>query len=441
MGMLEPTLRTVEVRPIRREERPRWVRLMREHHYLGFEGMVGEQISYVATEGERWVALLAWSASALKISARDRWIGWSEWVKFNRSKLVVNNSRFLILPGSRVPNLASRVLGLSLRRLNRDFQTFYGHPVFLAETFVDSERFRGTSYLAAGWTMIGETRGFSRQGQGYVPNGVRKKILVKALCKDAIQRLSDPFHDPIRPKERILMIDYKNLPLEGRGGLIDVLQTIADPRSRHGARHSFISIVAIAICAILAGARSYEAIAEWARKLTHSELRKFRCRQEDPPSESTIRKTLQRIDPVGMDNKLYGWLGLQSGFEAAGSAIAVDGKTVRGSHDGGRKAIHLLSAFLHEQEVTIAQVSVSEKTNEIPAMKDLLAPMPIQGAIITADAIHTQSETARYIVKEKEADYLFTVKDNQPTLKKQLETSLGNRAFSPSRPDLLFSDG
>jgi hypothetical protein len=114
MGMLEPTLRTVEVRPIRREERPRWVRLMREHHYLGFEGMVGEQISYVATEGERWVALLAWSASALKISARDRWIGWSEWVKFNRSKLVVNNSRFLILPGSRVPNLASRVLGLSL---------------------------------------------------------------------------------------------------------------------------------------------------------------------------------------------------------------------------------------------------------------------------------------------------------------------------------------
>jgi len=404
---------------------------MREHHYLGFEGLVGEQVAYVATWDGRWVALLAWSMSALKISARDQWIGWSEWVKFNRSKLVVNNSRFLILPGSRIPNLASRVLGLNLRRLSRDYLAFYGHPVFLAETFVDGERFRGTSYLAAGWTKIGETRGFSRKGRGYVANGVRKSILVKPLCKDAIQRLSDPFHDPIRPKERILMIDYKKLPLEGRGGLIDVLQTIEDPRSRHGALHSFISIISIAICAILAGARSYEAIAEWAKKLSPSERRKFRCRQEEPPSESTIRKTLQRIDAADLDSKLYGWLSLQSAFEAATSAIAVDGKTVCGSHDGGRKAIHLLSAFLHEQEVTIAQVSVSEKTNEIPAMKDLLAPLPIQGSVITSDAMHTQSETARYIIKEKEADYLFTVKDNQPSLKRQLEESLGNRAFSP----------
>ena len=439
--MLTRSLRTVDVRPIRREEQPRWRALMREHHYLGFEGMVGEQIAYVATIEGRWVALLAWSVSALKLAARDQWIGWSEWVKFNRSKLVVNNSRFLILPGSRIPNLASRVLGLNLRRLSRDYLAFYGHPVFLAETFVDPQRFRGTCYLGAGWTDIGETRGFSRKGQGYVANGVRKKILVKPLCKDAIQRLSDPFHDPICPKKRILMIDYKKLPLEDRGGLIDVLKTLQDPRSRHGALHSFISIVSIAICAILSGARSYEAIAQWAMGLSPSALRKFRCRLGYPPSESTFRKTLQRIDALDLDNKLYGWLSLQSGFEAMGAAIAVDGKTVRGSHDGERKAIHLLSAFLHEQEVTIAQVNVSEKTNEIPAMKDLLAPLPIQGAIITSDAIHTQSETARYIVKEKGADYLFTVKGNQPTLKDQLEASLGNRAFSPSGPNVLHSNG
>ena len=110
-----------------------------------------------------------------------------------------------------------------------------------------------------------------------------------------------------------------------------------------------------------------------------------------------------------MDSLLYDWLSRQSGFEAEGAAIAIDGKTVRGSHDGDRKAIHLLSAFLHEQAVTIAQVSVDEKTNEIPALKDLLEPMQIQGAIITVDAIHTQTESARFVVKDKNADYLFTV--------------------------------
>ena len=430
--MRQSTLRDIQVRPIQLEERRRWRALMREHHYLGYEGLVGEQVAYVATKGEQWVALLAWSAAALKISSRDRWIGWSEWIKFNRSKFVVNNARFLILPGARIPNLASRVLGLNLRRLSADYLAFYGHPVFLVETFVDSARFRGTCYLAAGWKDIGETKGFSRKGQGYVANGVRKKILVKPLCTDAIKRLSDPFHDPIHPKERRLMVDYKKLPLEGRGGLIDVLKLVEDPRSRYGTRHSFISILAISICAILSGARSYDAIAEWAKKLSASERRKFRCWQPEPPSESTIRKTLQRIAPLELDSLLYDWLSRQSGFEAEGAAIAIDGKTVRGSHDGDRKAIHLLSAFLHEQAVTIAQVSVDEKTNEIPALKDLLEPMQIQGAIITVDALHTQTESARFVVKDKRADYLFTVKDNQATLRKQLDSCLGDRAFSPS---------
>ena len=441
LDMQQAALRGIQVRPIRLEERPRWRALMREHHYLGYAGLVGEQVAYVATLGERWVALLAWSAAALKISPRDRWIGWSEWAKFNRSKFVVNNARFLLLPGERIPNLASRVLGLNLRRLSRDYSAFYGHPVFLAETFVETARFRGTCYLAAGWKEIGETRGFSRKGQGYVVNGARKKILVKPLCRDALQRLSDPFHDPIHPKERILMIDYKKFPLEGRGGLVDVLKRVPDPRSIYGTRHSFISILAISVCAILSGARSYEAIAEWAKKLSLAERKKFRCRLPEPPSESCIRKTLQRIDSLELDTLLYSWLSKQSGFEALGAAIAIDGKTVRGSHDGDRKAIHLLSAFLHEQAVTIGQVSVDEKTNEIPALKNLLNPMQIEGAIITADAMHTQSESSRFIVKDKNADYLFTVKENQPTLRKQLEDCLGDRAFSPSGPKLSHSDG
>jgi hypothetical protein len=270
-----------------------------------------------------------------------------------------------------------------------------------------------------------------------VANGAKKRILVKSLCSDAVQRLSDPFHNALNPKERTLMIDYKKLPMEGKNGLIDALKLVQDPRSRLGTRHSFLSIIAISVCAMLSGAKSYEEIAEWAENLSRSERKKFRCRLDTPPSESCIRRTLQRIAPEEIDRILYAWLSQQSGFEALTAAIAIDGKTVRGSHDGDHKAIHLFSAFLHEQAITVAQVAVSEKTNEIPALKDLLGPMQIEGAVITADAIHTQSESARFIVKDKKADYLLTVKNNQPTLRKKLESSLGNQAFFPSEPQLL----
>ena len=113
------------------------------------------------------------------------------------------------------------------------------------------------------------------------------------------------------------------------------------------------------------------------------------------------------------------------------SNIAVDGKTVRGSHGRDKKAIHLLSAFLHEEKVVIAQREV-KKTNEIPELKNLLSPLNIKGTNVTTDAMHTQVESATFIVREKEANYTMIVKDNQPTLKKQLEASLGNQAFSPS---------
>src|SRR5881296_3647336 len=104
----------------------------------------------------------------------------------------------------------------------------------------------------------------------------------------------------------------------------------------------------------------------------------------------------------------------------AGQSIAIDGKTVRGAHDAGQRAPHLLSAILHEEAVVIGQIEVEGKTNEIPKLPELLAPLPLEGAVITADAIHTQTESARYIVEQKKADYLFTVKDNQPTLRQDI---------------------
>src|SRR5215213_6493181 len=149
-----PDLRSVQVRLLRTGERRLWDRLMREHHYLGFRSFVGESLRYVAEWQGRWVALLGWCSAALKCQARDRFIGWPEVLKWQRLGLVVNNARFLILPGERVVNLASRVLSLNLKRLSGDWELAYGHPVFLAETLWIHGAFLGPATgRRGGWKL------------------------------------------------------------------------------------------------------------------------------------------------------------------------------------------------------------------------------------------------------------------------------------------------
>jgi len=109
--------------------------------------------------GDARLALLGWCAGAFKVGVRDRWIGWAREQQWRRLPLVANNCRFLVPPRGRVPNLASRALALSARRLSADMEARFGHPVLLAETFVDPSRFRGVCYRAAGWGEVGATRG------------------------------------------------------------------------------------------------------------------------------------------------------------------------------------------------------------------------------------------------------------------------------------------
>ena len=126
------------------------------------------------------------------------------------------------------------------------------------------------------------------------------------------------------------------------------------------------------------------------------------------------------------------WLLQQS--EVTRPGLSVDGKTLRGAHDAGQVAPHLLCAILHEEGIVVGQRAVREKTNEIPELPHLLAPLPLAGAVVTADAMHAQKETARYLVEEKEADYLFTVKENQPTLRQDIATSTVETFSSAHHP-------
>lgn len=412
---VSPLSAPLVLRLVRVEERERWQQTLAQHHYLGKARMVGEALWYVATAGEEWVALLAWAAAALKCRPRDAWIGWQPPLQWRRLRFVVNNVRFCLLPPAR-PNLASQVLALNVRRLSADWDRAYGHPVVLAETFIDPTRFRGTCYRAAGWQCLGVTRGFAKQNTRYVAHGHPKTVWVHPLRPGAVAALTAPFPPPCAaPREDAPMLDANRLPLEGAGGLLDLLRAVPDPRHRRGVRHPVRTVVALAVCAAVAGARSFTAIAQWARGLSGEALRRLGATRRTPPSEPTIRRVLQQVDADALDAQLGPWL-LRVAARP-GAALSVDGKTLRGSRAPGQTAPHLLSAILHQDAVVVAQAAVPPTTNEIPALPALLAPLPLAGTVVTADALHTQAETARFLVEEKQADYVFTVKDNQPTLR------------------------
>jgi hypothetical protein len=431
--LIERDLSSLHVRPILRDEVDRWNSLMFSHHYLGFRTLPGNSLKYVAILDEEWVALLGWGSAALKSSPRDTWIGWSSEQRMRRLKYVVNNSRFLVLPGIKIRNLASKTLSLNVKRLSGDWRRIYGHSLLLAETFVDQSLFAGTCYRAAGWRVLGMTRGFRRNGTRYFFHGNPKTVCVVPLCRNAPGMLSAPFFCPDVNKKEIFMLDLNKASIDEQGGLLDQLAKVTDPRMRRGVRHTQISILAIAVCAVLSGARSFLAIGEWACDLSQDILERFKSRWSDdkrryiPPSEPTIRRTLKTIDAGEVDRIIGNWLA----GHCAGEAIALDGKTVRGSKGSTGKGVHLVSALLHNEGVVIAQKAVDGKSNEITAVKPLLDSTDIRGKVITADAMHAQVEHANYLKEEKGADYVFTVKGNQATLLKDIQ-DLGDRDFSPS---------
>ena len=185
----EADLDSLSVRPIAPEERLGWRFFMARHHYLGACPIVGEHLLYAAFLGSELVALLGWAGAALQAPLRDGYIGWDEPTKRLRLKLVANNIRFLVLPWVRVKHLASKVLATNLRRLSADWQKSWGHPVWMAETFVDTSRFRGTCYRAANWLYLGHTAGRSRHANRYPRNGVPKALFVYPLRRHAARAL------------------------------------------------------------------------------------------------------------------------------------------------------------------------------------------------------------------------------------------------------------
>ena len=156
--------------------------LLAQYHYRGFNGAVGENIQYLAKDVRgRELAVMVFGAAAWKVAVRDRFIGWSAAQRASRLGLLTNQQRFLILPWVQVPHLASHLLALAVRRLSRDWQGRYGHPIWLVETFVETDRFGGTAYQAAGWPCLGQTTGRTRQDRQHTLQTPSKTVWVRPL--------------------------------------------------------------------------------------------------------------------------------------------------------------------------------------------------------------------------------------------------------------------
>ena len=167
---------------VRIPQRRRVAELLQQHHYQGFAGAVGENVQYLARDAQgRELAVMVFGAAAWKVAARDTFIGWSVAQRRQGLPRITNQQRFLILPWVKVEHLASHVLALAVQRLCRDWQTRYGHPVWVVETFVQQDRFQGTAYKAAGWLRVGQTTGRTRQDRDRTLEVPLKSIWVKPL--------------------------------------------------------------------------------------------------------------------------------------------------------------------------------------------------------------------------------------------------------------------
>lgn len=319
---------------------------MQTHHYLGALPKIGHTIWYVATVDKQWLALLSFSAAALKCAARDTWIGWGYRHQSGRLNLIANNSRFLILPEHHHKNLASQILSRCKRRIQQDWLDKFGYPLLMLETFVDPERFHGTIYRASNWILVGSTKGYRRTREGYSDRiHSPKLVFMLPLQRNARTLLSRPLLD----KRYTTGTARMKLTAQQMLSLHDFFKEIDDPRRRQGKKHHLPNVLALSAGAILCGMRGYKDIAQWVQALGQKARSRFRCRKRDGyyevPSRTVIRNVLMAVDPAQLDQALHAW---NAQYGVLDESLAIDGKTMCNAIDESGRQTHIMSAIGHD---------------------------------------------------------------------------------------------
>jgi hypothetical protein len=430
-----PLLKEVRVDLASAAQIPRINKLLDQHHYLGCLRPVGQRLYYIARDGAgQWVAVLIFSAAAKHLKLRDEWIGWSNEQRRRRLSLVTNNSRFLLVPELAVPNLGSRVLRLTLDRLAQDWQTRYGHPVEVVETFVDPEQFCGTVYTASGWTELGQTDGWGRcQRDYYVKHDKPKRLFVRPLRRNSCRSLQAEQLKPDLAQVEAKVPARSTHRVREIRSIVDHFKALPEYRERVES-YPLFSLAALIFLAVLCEApRGQTDLEKFARGLNQGQRRALGIRRSrqggyPAPSQSTFSRFLAGIDPLKLNEQL-----LQIQRQLRGAApqelVVMDGKEP--NHGSGAS---ILTAITMPSQHYLGSALVDQKTNEIPvAQQTLIPPLDLEGRWVSLDALHTQDETARTLVLEAGAHYLLTVKDNQPTLRANIQNKVAapQADFSP----------
>jgi hypothetical protein len=180
----------VDLKPVRNTKlEPLYNSLIQQHHYLGYRQIVGNHLKYIAFIDDRPVACLGWGSAAWKVKSRDTFIDWDPKTRKENLHFIANNTRFLILSWVSVKYLASKILALNARRISDDWLNTYNYPLYLLETFIERDRFKGTCYKAANWILTGQTKGTAKKGHVHVTHGNRKDVYLYPLRKDFRKKL------------------------------------------------------------------------------------------------------------------------------------------------------------------------------------------------------------------------------------------------------------
>lgn len=397
--------------------------LLGDEHYLGVGRDVGRTLVQVVHHHGRWVAILVWGPAAMKLIDREQWIGWTDLQRAERLGLVVQNRRFLVLAQTRMPNLASRALGLSLGALVEHWESKHGYKPVLAETFTDIESFEGTCYKAAGWEPCGMTKGFGREHRAdfYVEHKRPKKLWLKPLSRNTrVILCATDIHANYQAgvnttsPERALPLKKAQLD-----SLRDALREVPDPR-RNNRCWPLSTLLTLICMGLLAGRKNLAEIHRFGQFLNQQQ-RQWLDFLPKPrgvvgrraPSYTALYHLLKLLDPNVLATALNQWLAAHHG--TLPRALALDGKYVRDL---------VLTVALSEHEsgapvaITIASKEPkSEKAKtegELTAAKRLCADADLQGATVTADALHCEAASIHNVVAGG-GDFLFQLKNNQPT--------------------------
>lgn len=210
---------------------------------------------------------------------------------------------------------------------------------------------------------------------------------------------------------------------------------LTDPRKDRGCNHNLLDMVAIALCGTICGANTWADIERFAK--AHIDwFERFLDLPFGVPSHDTFGRVFRRLDTPEFQECLSKWI-QQMQFQLDGETVALDGKTLRGSHDqaNDQSALHVINAWATGVKFCLGQISVDSKSNEIPAVRELLTILDLQGAVVTADAMHCQTETVKMVVQQK-ADYVIQVKENQPNTLRAMVDQVdvwGEDGFSDKR--------